>query len=78
MTNKVDIEDWGRLKYRMEEEGIEYCFKHYSSWEEIDDKKFHELRIKLIEVMTELENYINNQIETWDDGGDWETIPPQK
>ena len=59
MVNKVDLEDWGRLKYRMEDEGIEYCFKHYSDWKEINDEKFHELRIKLIETMNEIEKYID-------------------
>ena len=37
MVNKVDLEDWHRLRYRMKEEGIEYCFKHYSNWSEIDE-----------------------------------------
>jgi hypothetical protein len=60
--SKVNLEDWGRLKYRMDDEGIEYCFKHYSSWEEINDEKFHELRIKLINAMDELEKYIDEQI----------------
>ena len=53
MKNKVELEDWQRLRYRMKEEGIEYCFKHYSNWEEINDEKFHELRLKLIDTMKE-------------------------
>ena len=77
MVNKVDLEDWGRLKYRMEDEGIEYCFKHYSDWKEINDEKFHELRIKLIETMNEIEKYIDDQIWNYDSGEEWPTIPPQ-
>ena len=46
----------------MKEEGIEYCFKHYSNWSEIDDVKFHELRTKLIETMNEIREYVDDQI----------------
>ena len=77
MVNKVDLEDWHRLRYRMKEEGIEYCFKHYSNWSEIDDVKFHELRTKLIETMNEIREYVDDQILNYDSGEEWPTIPPQ-
>ena len=75
---KTTLENWDRLKYRIEQEGIEYCFKHYSDWQEIEDEKFHELRLKLLESMSELERYIEEQYLTYDDGVEWLTIPPQK
>ncbi len=30
--------------WRITEEGIDYTFRLYSKWEEIQDEKFHELR----------------------------------
>ena len=64
MKNKVELEDWQRLRYRMKEEGIEYCFKHYSSFKEVEDEKFHELRKKYLEVSHELEEYVNLKINS--------------
>lgn len=53
-----EIENWNDVKYRMEEEGFHYCFKHYSSFNEINDEKFHELRLKYLESARLLEEYI--------------------
>lgn len=66
MKNKVELEDWERLRYRMKEEGIEYCFRHYSNWEEINDEKFHELRLKLIDTMKEIREYVDDQIKNYE------------
>ncbi len=66
MKNKVELEDWQRLRYRMKEEGIEYCFRHYSNWEEINDEKFHELRLKLIDTMKEIREYVDDQIKNYE------------
>ena len=66
MKNKVELEDWERLRYRMKEEGIEYCFRHYSNWEEINDEKFHELRLKLIDTMKEISEYVDDQIKNYE------------
>lgn len=66
MKNKVELEDWERLRYRMKEEGIEYCFRHYSDWEEINDEKFHELRLKLIDTMKEIKDYVDDQIKNYE------------
>jgi hypothetical protein len=46
----------------MNQEGFHYCFKHYSSFKEIEDEKFHELRKKYLEVSQELEQYIKNKV----------------
>ena len=42
---------------KIEDEGFDYCFIHYSDWEEIKDKKFHALREAYIKAATELEAY---------------------
>ena len=65
--SKVELEDWERVRYRIDEEGMEYCFRQYSHWEEINDVKFHLLRLKLIGVMEEMREYVDNQIKNYDD-----------
>lgn len=50
--------NWKEVRYRMENEGIEYCFKNYSRFEEIKDEEFHDKREKLISLMEEMEEYI--------------------
>ena len=57
-----ELEDWQMVRYRMDNEGIDYCFKHYSSFEEIKDEKFHELRNKFIESLDEIEKYVDEKI----------------
>ena len=61
------LEDFEMVRYRMDAEGFHYCFKHYSSFIDIDDKEFHELRNKYLEISSDLENYITKKIETLND-----------
>jgi hypothetical protein len=56
-------EEWEMVRYRMDAEGFHYCFKHYSSFEEIKDEEFHKLRKKYLEISKELEEYVNNKCE---------------
>ena len=58
-----ELEDLTYLNAKMRDEGFDYCFRHYSSFEEIKDEKFHELRLKYIEIAEELENYVETQYE---------------
>jgi hypothetical protein len=51
----------------MEDEGIEYCFRHYSSFSEIKDEEFHSKREKLIELMVDMEEYIQNKMTKIED-----------
>jgi hypothetical protein len=62
-----ELENWESVKYRMKEEGIEYCFKHYSTFEEIKDEEFHKLRLELLNSMEKIRNYVNNKIESYDE-----------
>lgn len=57
-----ELEEWQMVRYRMDNEGIDYCFKHYSSFEEIKDEKFHELRNKFIASLDEIEKYVDEKI----------------
>lgn len=59
---EADLEKWEYLRYRMDEEGFEYCFKHYSSFDEIKDDEFHKLRLEVISKMDEMRNLVKNRI----------------
>lgn len=57
------LEDYQMVQYRMENEGFHYCFKHYSSFKEIEDEEFHKLRLKYLKSAKKLEEYVNNKVE---------------
>lgn len=63
--NKIneELENFEMVKYRIKQEGFDYCFKHYSSFTEIKDKEFHKLRKNYLNVSKKIEDYINNKIE---------------
>ena len=58
-----ELENWQAVNYRMDNEGIDYCFEHYSSFEEIKDKEFHRLRLGFLQSMKELREYIDSKVE---------------
>ena len=62
-----ESENWENVRYRMETEGIEYCFTKYSSFEEIQDEEFHLKRKKLIGLMWEMRMYIQDKITETED-----------
>jgi hypothetical protein len=63
--SEEELEDWQMVQYRMDNEGLEYCFKHYSSFEEIKDKEFHKLRKKLLETMERMRTFVEEKIESY-------------
>ena len=62
-TVEVDLELWESLRYRMDEEGIGYCFDGYSSWEEIEDPDFHKLRNQFIDSMNNIIDYVEDKVK---------------
>ena len=62
-----EYENWVMVRYRMDNEGLEYCFKHYSSFEEIEDEKFHELRNELLEKMKEIREYVEEKLDSYEE-----------
>ena len=62
-----ELENWQMVQYRMDNEGIDYCFEHYSSFEEIKDEEFHKLRLKLLEDMKKIRQYVTNKIESYEE-----------
>ena len=65
-----DLENFQMVQYRMDAEGFHYCFKHYSSFNEVEDEKFHELRKQCLESAKQLEDYINLKVEEIQDNID--------
>ena len=63
MDKHEELENWENVRYRMKAEGIEYCFRHYSDFREIEDNKFHLLRILLVESMEKMETLVNDRID---------------
>jgi hypothetical protein len=59
-----DLDNFRSVQYRMDNEGMDYCFEHYSSFEEIEDEEFHKLRNELLESMKKIRSYVENKIET--------------
>lgn len=55
-------EDYEAVRYRMDDEGMEYCFKHYSTFEEIEDEEFHKLREEFLESSAKLREYVENKL----------------
>jgi hypothetical protein len=59
-----EMENWENVSYRIREEGFHYCFKHYSSFSEIRDEKFHQLRLAYLNAAQELERYVNEKLNS--------------
>lgn len=55
--------DLSEVKYRIEEEGFDYCFRCYSNFDEIEDPEFHRLRILYLEAAKALEKYVKENSE---------------
>lgn len=67
IMTQEEYENWQMVRYRMDNEGLEYCFKHYSSFEEIEDEKFHKLRNELLEKMKEIRVYVEEKLDSYEE-----------
>ena len=68
MTKKLkeledDLDNFRSVQYRMDNEGIDYCFENYSSFEDIEDEEFHKLRKEFLESTKNIRSYVENKIE---------------
>jgi hypothetical protein len=43
---------------KVDSEGFDYAFIHYSNYEDIKDPKFHKLRLAYIKAVKELSEYL--------------------
>ena len=62
-----ELENWGMVRYRMDNEGIDYCFEKYSSFEEIKDEEFHKLRLEFLDIMKKIREYVKDKIESYEE-----------
>ena len=67
---KEELKNWQAVDYRMDNEGIDYCFEHYSSFEEIKDEEFHRLRLGFLQYMKEIRKYVEDKIESYEEDYD--------
>ena len=65
-----EFENWQAVSYRMDSEGIDYCFEHYSSFEEIEDEEFHKLRLEFLESMKKIREYVKDKIGNYEEDYD--------
>jgi hypothetical protein len=56
------LEKFQYVQAKMRDEGFDYCFRHYSSFEEVEDEKFHALRETYKKIAEELEEYVESKI----------------
>jgi len=56
------LDNFQYVQAKMRDEGFDYCFRHYSSFEEVEDEKFHSLRESYIKIAEELEEYVESKI----------------
>lgn len=56
-------EDWETVNYRIDSEGIGYCFEHYSNFDEIKDEEFHRLRKELLKSINDIRKYVKEKAE---------------
>lgn len=64
---RLDLLDkYKSVRYRIDEEGIDYCFEHYSRFDEIKDDEFHKLRLDLIDAIVNMRTYVDDMIKKLD------------
>ena len=58
-----EFENFVMVEYRMDNEGLDYCFESYSRFDEIKDEEFHRLRNNFLTSMKEIREYVENKIK---------------
>jgi hypothetical protein len=49
-----EFENWQMVQYRMDNEGIDYCFEHY-------------LRLEFLENMKKIRKYVEDKIDSYEE-----------
>lgn len=57
-----ELEKYQNVVYRIEDEGVGYTFKRYSTFEEIEDEEFHKLRKYLTQHIDLMDFYLKKRI----------------
>ena len=58
MKNKIHEHYSEDLLNRIDHEGFDYCFVHYSDFKNIKDERFHKLRDAFVTARQKLADYI--------------------
>ena len=58
MKTNENKEIINNLKWKIEEDGLDYALRYYYNWQEIDDEDFHFLRNEYVKISKQLELYI--------------------
>lgn len=58
-----ESDKFNNVQFRMDQEGIDYCFEFHSNFKEIEDERFHELRLSFIQSMCDLRDYVNEKCD---------------
>ena len=61
----MDGEHFEYVMVKMRDEGFHYCFAKFSSFPEIEDEQFHELRKQYLKAANELEKYVNEKAQDY-------------
>ncbi len=67
MSEKVTLND---VAFRIDQEGFDYCFRHWSSWPDIKDEEFQKLREAYCAAADALEAYVEAN-STYDEEEEW-------
>jgi hypothetical protein len=66
LNNQQLYKQYKNVLYRINEEGLDYCFMDYSDWNEIDDPKFQELKNNYTTAAKEIITFLINTIENYE------------
>lgn len=58
MADLITTEQREEVSFRIDQEGLDYTLRNYSSFPEVKDPKFHELREAYIAAAEAFESYI--------------------
>ena len=58
-----ELEKFQDVVYRIKNEGVEYTFKKYSTFDEIEDEEFHKLRKYLIQHIDLMDFYLKKRTD---------------
>lgn len=61
MEKKMSIPNREYVDKVIQHEGFEYAFVHYTDFKEVEDDYFHELRLKFIDALKNLKEYLQCQ-----------------
>ena len=50
--------DMEYIHFKILDEGLDYCLRYYSDFDDIEDEEFHRLRLAYISIAEAIEDYV--------------------